>query len=90
MFRAKIDLTKITEPAWLKEVAQDSCMNLKDVAEIFKVKANTMRGKIDRGEFPKPDFAVISGKTFGKYGSTTQCAHLQWKISTVRNFFKEN
>ena len=86
-FKPKIDITKIAEPSWLKEVAPDSCMNLKDIADIFKVNPHTMRGKITRGEFPKPDITHLVGKALGNID--TFCNKGLWRTSTVRKFFKQ-
>ena len=83
----KIDLTKIPEPTWLKEVAQNSCMNAKDLADIFKVKESTMFAKIAKGEFPQPDVKHMVGRSFGE--TQTFSNKNQWRISTIRKFFKQ-
>jgi hypothetical protein len=83
----KIGLEDIPEPTWLKEVAPNSCMNLKDLADIFKLKLATMRGKVTRGEFPEPDIKHLVGKTFGN--KDTFCNKGLWKVSTIRKFFKQ-
>lgn len=83
----KIDLTKIPEPAWLKEVAQNSCMNAKDLADIFKVSISTLYLKVSRGEFPKPDITHIVGRSF--YEGKTFSNKQQWRIATIRKFFKQ-
>lgn len=83
----KIDLSKIPEPAWLKDVAPNACMNLKDVADIFGLKLNTMRGKVTRGEFPPPDITHLVGKALGNID--TFCNKGLWKVSTIRKFFKQ-
>lgn len=82
----KIDLTKVPEPAWLKEVAQNSCMNAKDLADIFKLKVGTLYHKVSNGEFPQPDLKHIVGRGFNK-GKTFSNKN-QWRISTIRKFFK--
>jgi hypothetical protein len=84
----KIDLTKILEPSWLKEVAPNSMLNVKDLADALKVKENTLRHKISRGEFPPPDTGHIVGHSFGH--SVTYTNKSLWKISTVRKFFKQS
>ena len=84
---AKIDLTKIHEPTWLKEVAPNACMNLKDVADIFKLNSYTMRGKVTRGEFPPPDITHLVGRALGNIGFVNKDL---WKVSTIRKFFKQH
>ena len=84
----KIDLTKVSEPTWLKQVSPNSCMNLKDLADIFKVKESTMYGKVERGEFPQPDIKHMVGRSFGK--TQTFSNKNQWRISTIRQFFKQH
>jgi hypothetical protein len=87
-YQDKIDLTKTSEPAWLKEVALNSCLNLKDLADIFKINLNTLRQKVMRGEFPPPDLKDFRGNSmFG--ADTTICHSHQWKVLTVRKFFKQ-
>ena len=86
-FREKIDLTKIAEPTWLKEVAQNSCMNAKDLANIFNVKISTLYHKVSNGEFPQPDVKHIVGRSFGE--TQTFSNKNQWRISTIRKFFKQ-
>jgi predicted DNA-binding transcriptional regulator AlpA len=86
VFKQKIDLTQITEPTWLKEVAPNSCMNLKDLAQIFQVKESTMYQKVTNGEFPQPDVKHMVGRSFGK--AVTFSNKNQWRISTIRQFFK--
>jgi len=83
----KKDLSEIPEPAWLKEVAPNSCMNAKDLADIFKIKISTMYLKIEKGEFPPPDTKHIVGKTFSTGSSYSNKS--QWRISTIRKFFKQ-
>jgi hypothetical protein len=83
----KIDLAKIPEPAWLKQVAPNSCMNAKDLADIFKLKPSTLYLKVAKGEFPKPDITHIVGRSF--YEGKTFSNKCQWRISTVRKFFKQ-
>lgn len=83
----KIDLTKIPEPTWLKEVAQNSCMNAKDLADIFKLKLTTLYHKVNTGEFPQPDVKHMVGRSFGK--TQTFSNKNQWRISTIRKFFKQ-
>lgn len=86
---AKIDLTKMPEPSWLKEVSPNSCVNLRDLAGIFKVGLSTMRHKFERGEFPPPDFRGLVGPSeWGK--DTTHSRSIQWKVSTIRKFFKQH
>ena len=88
VFKQKFDLTQISEPTWLKEVAPNSCMNLKDLAEIFKVKESTMYQKVSKGEFPQPDVKHMVGRSFGK--AQTFSNKNQWRISTIRQFFKQH
>ena len=88
VFQKKIDLAQITEPTWLKEVAPNSCMNAKDLADIFKVKESTMYQKVTNGEFPPPDVRHIVGRSFGL--RRTFSNKNQWRISTVRKFFKQH
>ena len=88
VFQKKIDLTQISEPTWLKEVAPNSCMNAKDLADIFKVKESTMYQKVTNGEFPQPDVKHIVGRSFGK--TQTFSNKNQWRISTIRQFFKQH
>jgi len=83
----KKDLSEVLEPAWLKEVAPNSCMNAKDLADIFKVNISTMYLKIEQGEFPPPDIKHLVGKSF--YGGNSYCNKNQWRISTIRKFFKQ-
>jgi hypothetical protein len=83
----KKDLSEIPEPSWLKEVAPNSCMNAKDLADIFKIKISTMYLKIEKGEFPPPDTKHIVGKTF--YTGSSYSNKSQWRISTIRKFFKQ-
>lgn len=83
----KIDLTKIPEPTWLKEVAPNSYMNLKDLADIFKVNLSTFRRKVGRGEFPPPDITRLVGKALGN--NITYCNKGLWKTSAIRQFFKQ-
>lgn len=87
VFQKKIDLAQIAEPTWLKEVSPNSCMNLKDLADIFKVSTSTMYDKVTRGEFPQPDIKHLVGKAFGE--TQTFSNKNQWRISTVRKFFKQ-
>lgn len=85
----KIDLTKIPEPSWLKGVASDSCMNPKDLADMFKVSVSTIRHKVAKGEFPPPDLKDFKGNSmFGV--DTTICHTHQWKVATIRKFFKQS
>ena len=83
----KIGLEDIPEPTWLKEVAPNSCMNLKDLADIFQLNLSTMRGKVVRGEFPKPDITHLVGKAL--VNVDTFCNKGLWKTSTIRKFFKQ-
>jgi hypothetical protein len=83
----KKDLSEIPEPSWLKEVAPNSCMNAKDLADIFKVNISTMYLKIEKGEFPPPDIKHIVGRSFGE--TQTFSNKNQWRLSTIRKFFKQ-
>ena len=83
---AKIDLSKIPEPFWLKEVASNSCLNHKDICDALKVNTNTLHKKIADGEFPPPDMTHIVGRALGK--SNTFTNKRLWKVSTIRKFFK--
>lgn len=82
----KIDLSKRTAPAWLKEVAPHSCLNAKDISDALKINHHTLESKIAKGEFPPPDLTHVVGRTLGK-GNTYTNKRL-WRVSTLLKFFK--
>lgn len=64
----------ITEPTWLRQVAQDSTLNVRDVAEIFGYTINHFTRAIRDGNFPVADIIPIGRKHRSR----------QWKVSTIR------
>jgi len=81
-------LTNIPEPSWLKEVSAHSCLNARDIKEMFNISHNTLDLKIKSGEFPPPDLKGIVGNSmFG--ADTTHSKSNQWKVLTIRKFFKQ-
>jgi hypothetical protein len=82
-------ISNIPEPSWLKELAPDSCLNVKDIGQIFNIKPTTLDNLVRRGEFPEPDLKHIVGRTLGKT-ITTSLHKRQWKAKTIRKYFKEN
>jgi hypothetical protein len=82
-------ISNIPEPSWLKELAPNSCLNVKDIGQIFNIKPTTLDNLIKRGEFPEPDLKHIVGRTLGKT-STTSLHKRQWTAKTIRKYFKEN
>ena len=83
----KINLSEIPEPSWLKEVAPNSYMNAKDLADMFKLKTSTLYLKVEQGEFPPPDTKLIVGRNL--HGRNDYSHKSQWRISTIRKFFKQ-
>ena len=77
----------VTEPAWLKEVAQTSYVNIKDIARMFDIKPTTLDNLILRGEFPEADLKSIRGTQLGEYSVTNKRL---WRVITIRKYFKEN
>ena len=82
----KLDLSKMPEPSWLKEVAPNSYLNHRDICDALKINTNTLDKKIANKEFPQPDTTHVVGKTLGK-GKTYTNKRL-WRVSTLRKFFK--
>jgi hypothetical protein len=82
-------ISNIPEPNWLKELAPDACLNVKDIGQIFNIKPTTLDNLVRRGEFPKPDLKHIVGRTLGKT-NTTSLHKRQWRAKTIRKYFKEN
>lgn len=83
----KIDITKLEEPTWLKDVSGNSYLNLKDVSHILGVKPTTLEAKVKRGEFPPPDTTNIKDRSFGHFISIHKKL---WKVSSIRAWFKQN
>jgi hypothetical protein len=82
----KLDLSKIPEPSWLKEVSPNSCLNHKDICAALKINPSTLNSKINNGGFPPPDLTHVVGRTLGK-GNTFTNKRL-WRVSTIRKFLK--
>lgn len=70
-------ISNIPEPNWLKEVASNSCLNVKDITQIFNIKLTTLDNLIRRGEFPEPDKRTVRNKR-------------QWRTAIIKKYFKEN
>lgn len=67
------------EPSWFKEVKPDSCLDCKDLLEIFKYKnKSAFENDIAKGFFPPPDRKQ-------NYGMV---AKRMWYISTIRKVIK--
>jgi hypothetical protein len=81
-------ISNIPEPSWLKEVASDSCLNIRDIEKMFSIKQTTLENLIKRNEFPEPDIKHIQGRLqLGNYIATHKRL---WKVITIRKYFKEN
>ena len=83
-----IDLHDTLEPAWLKEVAPDSTLNAKELMRMFNVCQATIYNKVKEGTFPPPDFSYLTYKEFDASRKTRRHRN-QWKVSTIRKFFKQ-
>jgi hypothetical protein len=82
----RIDLSKVAEPAWLKVSASNACLNSRDLMEIFKLHKATFENLIKTGRFPPPDAkGFVTHTDFG----VTRTHSRQWRVSTIRKFFKE-
>lgn len=83
----KKTISSIPEPSWLKEVAPNSCLNIRDIGQIFNIKPTTLDNLIKRGEFPGPDLKHTQGLQIGNCVSTHKRL---WRVLTIRKYFKEN
>ena len=80
-------ISNIPEPSWLKEVASDSCLNIRDIEKMFSIKQTTLENLIKRNEFPEPDLKHTQGLQIGNCVSTHKRL---WRVLTIRKYFKEN
>lgn len=87
VFPSKIDIAKVEEPEWLKQVAQDSYLNRKDVSQLLGIKPPTLDIKVKAGEFPQPDTKDTKDRMFGSFVSIHKNL---WKVSSIRAWFKQN
>ena len=81
-------ISNIPEPSWLKEVASDSCLNIRDIEKMFSIKQATLENLIKRNEFPEPDIKHMQGRL--QLGSCIATHKRLWKVITIRKYFKEN
>jgi hypothetical protein len=72
--RVRLD---VVEPAWLKEVAPDSCLTYEDLWRMFGYASKSgISDAVLAGRFPKPDMhRKGNNKAF-------------WKVSTIRKEFR--
>jgi hypothetical protein len=82
----KIDISKVSEPDWLKKIPPNAFLNHKDICDILKINTSTLYNKIAKGEFPEPDTTHLIGRTLGK-GNVYTNKRL-WKVATFRKFLK--
>jgi hypothetical protein len=85
----KIDYTNISEPEWLKDLADDSCLGMRDLINIFKVNQKCLEQRIYVGTFPKPDFSQKSVLTRNHIWQANKMKKNLWHVSTIKKFFKE-
>ena len=72
-------MRKITQPDWMRNLPGDSCLNRRDIFNLFGYSEKTsVTQLINDGSIPKPSY-----KKHGLSVST-----LQWRISEVREFIK--
>jgi hypothetical protein len=84
----RIELHDTPEPAWLKDVASNSTLGIKEVARIFRVSHPLIYKRIEEGLFPPPDFNHLTYADF--YHSCKTLRHKSlWKASTLRKFFRQ-
>ena len=68
------------EPSWLKEVQPYSCLDCKDLLEIFNYKnKSAFENDIDKGLFPPPDKKQ-------NYGVKSK---RMWYVTTIRKVIKK-
>lgn len=78
------------EPAWLKEVAQDSFLRMHDLAVIFGYKSDTyVSDAYRKGNLPKPDSFLkrhynFAAKRNRNIDHPDTQAFPMWKVSTIR------
>lgn len=73
-------MRKITQPGWMKDLPGDSCLNRRDIFNLFGYSYKTsVTQLINDGSLPKPSYL--------KHGISVNT--LQWKISEVRDFIKQ-
>jgi hypothetical protein len=83
----RIDISNIEEPSWMKVLSDNSCLNKVDLYKILNLKPTTFDLKVRNGEFPHPD---IRDDFDGLFGHKVHVRKCQWKVSTIRNWFKQN
>ncbi len=73
-------MRSIQEPGWMRGLPGDSCLNRRDIYNLFGYSYKTSATHlINAGSIPKPSYM--------KHGLSVNT--LQWKISEVRDFIKQ-
>lgn len=69
------NLKVMAEPAWLKDVAPDSCVTYRDLVAMFGFASKQkMYDAVSNGSFPKSDL-LLRGRAY-------------WKVATIRKEFR--
>jgi predicted DNA-binding transcriptional regulator AlpA len=85
---SNLDILKnAIEPSWLKTVAHDSLLGMKDLMAIFGLNKSCLELFILNGQFPCADYKLIKGQQLGRFFKKTSRG---WKASTVRSFINDN
>lgn len=64
----------VSEPEWMRQVAQDSSVGARDIAEIFDINVSSISRMVKLHGFPAPDSLHKGGKTIVK----------RWLVATIR------
>lgn len=68
----------IVEPDWLRHVARDAQLSVKEILDIYKISVSTLDRAIKSGRVPEPD-------TFRKFGSVSKKF---WTAGLIRNHIR--